>query len=80
MDKQLKALLIIAPENFRDEEYFQPRVIMLGSGIKTITTAKTKKEEATGVLGGKAKIDINECICCETCLDVCSFDALLMDK
>lgn len=53
-----KILMVVAPENFRDEEYFQPKVIIQASGALVETTADTKDEEATGTQGGKAKIDV----------------------
>lgn len=53
-----KVLMVVAPEQFRDEEYFQPKVIIQASGALVETTAATQEEEATGVQGGKAKIDL----------------------
>lgn len=57
-DNYKKALMIIAPCNFRDEEYFKSRVVLQASGIQVKTSAVTVAE-ATGLLGGKAKIDID---------------------
>ncbi len=45
-------LLIIAPENFRDEELFHTKEEIEKSGHKT-TIASIKKEESVGMLGGK---------------------------
>jgi protease I len=53
-----KVLMVVAPSQFRDEEYFQPKVIIQASGAIVETTADTKEEEATGTQGGKAKIDL----------------------
>ena len=52
-----KVAMIIAPRNFRDEEYFQPKVVLQAEGAMIDTIADTKEEEATGMKGGKAKID-----------------------
>ncbi len=48
-----KVLMIIAPENFRDEELFHTKEEIEKTGHKT-TIASIKKEESTGMLGGKA--------------------------
>jgi protease I len=52
-----KVLFVVAPKNFRDEEYFQPRVIIQATGMQVVTSADSDSEEATGTLGGKARID-----------------------
>ncbi|MBT6068354.1 hypothetical protein HOG48_01220 [Candidatus Peregrinibacteria bacterium] len=36
-----KVLLIIAPENFRDEEYFEPKEVLEAARHEVITTSKT---------------------------------------
>lgn len=56
-----KALLIIAPKNFRDEELFDTKAELEKAGIET-TIASTTTSTATGMLGGTAKpgITINE--------------------
>ena len=53
-----KILMIIAPKNFRDEEYFIPKDIFLEKHFK-ITTASLNTSIATGKLGGTANIDID---------------------
>jgi protease I len=53
-----KVLMILAPKDFRDEEYFKTRVVLQGNGAQVLTTAQGV-EEATGVLGGKAKVDLS---------------------
>lgn len=53
-----KVLMVIAPKNFRDEEFFKPRVVLQSEGAGVVVTSKTT-EEATGALGGKVKPDIN---------------------
>jgi len=52
-----KILFLIAPKSFRDEEYFEPKKILEAEGAQTVT-ASLSKDEATGMLGGKAKPDI----------------------
>jgi len=51
-----KVLMVIAPENFRDEEYFKTKEILQKDGIRVATVSK-KVGEATGMLGGKVVID-----------------------
>jgi len=53
-----RVLMILAPENFRDEEFFRPRAQLRGAGIELITCSHPKVEEAKGTLGGKVKIDL----------------------
>lgn len=55
MDK--KVLMILAPENFRDEEFFQTRAQLSGAGVKLATCSKPKVEEAIGSLGGRVAIE-----------------------
>ena len=52
-----KTLLIIAPSNFKDEEYFTPKKVLEDNGIEVITASL--KSEATSVAGKKKKVDIN---------------------
>ena len=51
-----KALFIIAPENFKDEEYFTPKNILEQNNIQVITASL--QQEATSVAGKKQNIDI----------------------
>ncbi len=53
-----KALFIIASRDFRDEEYFIPRDILISSDFK-ITTAGDKVGMAIGSDGGEVKIEID---------------------
>jgi Putative intracellular protease/amidase len=56
-DKRLqgtKVALVIAPEQFRDEELFTPRKKLEEAGAET-TIAASKLNEAQGMLGGTAK-------------------------
>jgi len=50
-------LMIIASNNFRDEEYLHPREVLENEGAK-ITIASSTKKEATGMLGTKVIPDI----------------------
>ncbi|KKR88894.1 MAG: hypothetical protein UU85_C0001G0080 [Candidatus Wolfebacteria bacterium GW2011_GWA2_42_10] len=52
-----KILIVIAPENFRDEEYIEPKKIFEDRGFE-IKTASLKAGEATGMFGAKVKIDL----------------------
>lgn len=52
----ISILMVIAPENFRDEELNHPRQEFLAKGAE-ITIASTKKGEAAGMLGHKENVD-----------------------
>ncbi|MBC7086124.1 MAG: DJ-1/PfpI family protein [Methanomethylovorans sp.] len=52
-----KILMVVAQENFRDEEYFEPRDILEDAGV-SITVASNSIKEAHGMLGGRIKPDI----------------------
>ena len=47
---QKKVLMVIAPENFRDEEYSEPRAILETRGC-AVTVASTRPGPAKGMLG-----------------------------
>ena len=51
-----KVLFVIAPTNFKDEEYYIPKKILEENGIKTKTASS--RTEATSVAGKRQKIDI----------------------
>ncbi|MFN4132938.1 MAG: DJ-1/PfpI family protein [Candidatus Hadarchaeales archaeon] len=51
-----KALLIIAPENFRDEELFHTKEELEAAGVKT--TIASTKSKARGMLGRTATADL----------------------
>lgn len=51
------ALIVIAPQKFRDEEYAVPRDILLARGAR-VTTASTAAGSCVGKLGMKAVADI----------------------
>ena len=64
--KPKKAVLIIASENFRDEEFFETKSALEKAAVKT-TIASTKTGTIKGMLGGKAvaemlvkNIDLND--------------------
>jgi len=50
MSAQKKVLMVIAPENYRDEEYREPRRILEEKGCR-ITVASTHTRPAKGMLG-----------------------------
>ena len=52
-----KILMVIASDQFRDEEYQKPRGILEQEGAK-VTVASSSLKEATGMLGLKVKADI----------------------
>ena len=52
----MKALLIIAPKNFRDEELFDTKAALDGAGIDTIVASRATAE-VTGMLGRSIKPD-----------------------
>lgn len=51
-----KVLLVVAPRDFRDEEFFVPRRIFEEKGA-VVTVASNKKGTATGMLGGTVEPD-----------------------
>ena len=51
-----KVLMVVAPRNFRDEEYQKPRQVLEAAGWQ-IEVASKGVNEATGMLGAKVKID-----------------------
>jgi protease I len=51
-----KVLMVIAPDQFRDEEYHEPRRILEGKGC-AVTVASTSTEPATGMLGAVVRPD-----------------------
>ena len=52
-----KVVMIIAQDNFRDEELFQPKEILEKNGIE-VKIASTSLNPAKGTLGGKAQVNI----------------------
>jgi len=51
-----KAIIIVAPIDFRDEELFETRKALEKRGIK-VEVASVGVKEAKGFLGGKTKVD-----------------------
>ena len=49
--------MVIASNQFRDEEYQKPRQILEGAGVQ-VTVASSSLQEAVGMLGLKVKPDI----------------------
>lgn len=66
-----KAVMIIAPENFRDEEFFEPKEILEKSAVE-VKVASTTLDFATGKLGAKVKPDM-----LLGDIDVKDFDAII---
>lgn len=53
----MKALLIIAPKDFRDEEYFHTKEELEKGGLET-ATASSAKGKIRGMLGGSALAEL----------------------
>ena len=53
-----KVLIVVAPRDFRDEELFNPKKVLESAGVKVLITSK-EVSEAKGMLGGKAKVDLD---------------------
>lgn len=66
-----KALLVIAPSNFRDEELFHTKEELEKAGVSTLIASK-KKGLIVGMLGGEAT---SEMVLSEVVVD--SFDAVV---
>jgi len=71
MIEEKKVLMIIAPKDFRDEEYQKPREVLERAGAK-ITVASKGVKVATGMLGATAQVDkdLNEA-------SIAEFDAVV---
>ena len=69
--KGKKAVMIIAQNNFRDEELLKPKEILENNGV-AVTVASSSLKESTGMLGAKAKPDI-----LFTTIKVSDFDAIV---
>jgi protease I len=52
-----RAVMIIAFEGFRDEEYAEPKKVLEGAGIE-VSTSSSKVGVARGKLGMSAKVDL----------------------
>lgn len=69
--KQKKALFIIAPSNFRDEELFEPKAVLEKAGAET-AIASRQAGTITGAGGGKANATI-----ALSSVDVANYDAIV---
>jgi len=54
----MKILMVVAPEDFRDEEFFEPKEIFQKAGLQIAVASKGVKE-AQGLLGGSTPVDID---------------------
>jgi protease I len=68
----MPVLFVIAPENFRDEEYRAPESILSKKGVMVLTASTTTKP-VTGMLGLTVKPDLP----LESALEM-SFEAILL--
>jgi protease I len=66
-----KAVMIVAPRDFRDEELFDVKSALEAAGA-TVRVASTSLDEATGMLGGKVKPDL-----LVSDIEVAEFDAVI---
>lgn len=54
----MKILMVVAPKDFRDEEFFEPKQIFQKAGLQIAVASKGVKE-AQGLLGGSIPVDID---------------------
>jgi protease I len=66
-----KILMVVAPQDFRDEEFFEPRKVFADAGAE-VTIASRGVLEAKGLLGSKTPVDKNL-----SEIKVTDFDALV---
>jgi protease I len=69
--KGKKVVMIIASNNFRDEELLKPREVLEKNGV-AVTVASSSLKEAKGMLGTKVKPDI-----LFTNINVAEYDAII---
>ena len=69
--KGKKAVMIIAQNNFRDEELLKPKEVLEKNGV-IVTVASSSLKESTGMLGAKVKPDI-----LFTNINVADYDAVI---
>lgn len=53
----IRVLMVIAPEDFRDEELLEPKQILTDAGAK-VTVASTRAGAASGMLGASVNPDV----------------------
>ena len=72
MSSKKKVLMVIAPKNFRDEEYFEPKNILERGNVE-IKVVSTTKGRAEGMLGADVNVEttIDE-------VDPAEYDALVV--
>lgn len=66
-----KVLMVIAPVNFRDEEFLRPKEIFERDGAE-VTVASKGVSEASGMLGARARVDVDV-----SQVNVTDYDALV---
>ena len=69
--KGKKAVMLIAQNNFRDEELLKPKEVLEKNGV-IVTVASSSLKESTGMLGAKVKPDI-----LFTNINVADYDAVI---
>lgn len=52
----MKALMVVAPKNFRDEEFFEPKTILEKAGVE-VEVASKGVSEAKGMFGKTTPVD-----------------------
>lgn len=67
-----KVVMVIAPQNFRDEEFSQPKAILQQKGIFPVV-ASTTRDTARGMLGLTVTPDITI-----SDIDVAAYDAIVL--
>jgi len=57
-EEMKKILFVVAPVDFRDEEYLKPKAVLEGAGYEIVTASKGVRE-AKGSLGATADVDLD---------------------
>lgn len=71
VSSEKKVLMVIAPIDFRDEEFLKPKDVFEKSGFEVMVASKGVKE-AKGVLGAKVEVEIDL-----SQVDIAQFEALV---
>ena len=53
-----KILMVVAPKNFREEEFSEPKKVFENNGLN-VTIASKGTAQATGIFGSKVEVDID---------------------
>jgi len=53
-----KVLMVVAPKDFRDEEFLAPKNVLTAAGVQVVVASKGVTE-ARGILGAVTKIDLD---------------------